>query len=687
MQNIFVEFLPPWIETGNQPAFYDKESGTVLQQTARMYAKVNEVIQSVNNQNETIADYINQFNELHDYVHDYFDNLNVQEEINQKLDNMAMDGSLTLLIKSYIDPIQEEFETEINQTLEQTTTAQNTRITSVEHLVGSAVSGTPLVVSSTDDMTDTNRIYVNSTNGHWYYYDGSVWQDAGTYQATAIDNQSVDTNNLVSPLQTQLNQNIVDVSDELDVLEGYYVSAGGNRNANRNYGLYGPFDAEEGDIITFSAQGESTSICLLGFAQDMNFDAAPYFATPLIASDGNSPVTITHTCEYTGKYFISSKLSYGVPKLFIYKKAVKDDDSYKIKSKFINNIIIDSDTYPETSITPDKYVSYTNGTVNVYASGVYSVTDAIEVTPSSRITLESKVPTFKRGAVDLAGYAFYDKDNHYISGVQMPVNTQSVTMNVPKTAKYVRLTLTKIMLNNGYVLYYTDLFTELKARTEQNVSNEDITKGLCDNCVFIGDSLTVGQYYTSDSTSYENFYNYPYFLKKLMNINNIEEYAKSGATVSSWWTRFADNITAENSIYFVWLGTNSTLTDTIDTDCVGNDYTQYANTETGNFGKILQKINSLNGNKIVLINLFSTVGNLTTNNTVIEKLKDRFNALTVVNMYQTDITDRIYHTASNGYYNKVHFNNRGNNKIAQMIRDTLAKYMETNNIEMFKQKS
>ena len=28
MENIFVEFLPPWVETGLQPAFYDKEDVT-----------------------------------------------------------------------------------------------------------------------------------------------------------------------------------------------------------------------------------------------------------------------------------------------------------------------------------------------------------------------------------------------------------------------------------------------------------------------------------------------------------------------------------------------------------------------------------------------------------------------------------------------------------------------------------
>jgi hypothetical protein len=106
MENIFVEFLPPWVETGLQPAFYDKESGTVLQQTARMYARVNMLIRMFNklskNTKETVENYINQFNELHNYVHDYFDNLDVQEEINNKLDAMVEDGTLQEIITSYI---------------------------------------------------------------------------------------------------------------------------------------------------------------------------------------------------------------------------------------------------------------------------------------------------------------------------------------------------------------------------------------------------------------------------------------------------------------------------------------------------------------------------------------------------------------------------------------------------------
>lgn len=102
MENIFIDFLPPWVETGLQPAFYDKESGTVLQQTARMYAKMNELIKGINTQNSTIAEYITKFNELHDYVYDYFDNLDVQEEINNKLDEMAESGQLAQIIAQFL---------------------------------------------------------------------------------------------------------------------------------------------------------------------------------------------------------------------------------------------------------------------------------------------------------------------------------------------------------------------------------------------------------------------------------------------------------------------------------------------------------------------------------------------------------------------------------------------------------
>lgn len=118
MENIFIALLPPWVETGLQPAFYDKESGTVLQQTSRMYAKVNELIASYNKFaqdlteqqeefedkiDEIVNEYIGKFEELYTYVHDYFDNLDVQAEVNNKLDAMVEAGTLQEIVADYLN--------------------------------------------------------------------------------------------------------------------------------------------------------------------------------------------------------------------------------------------------------------------------------------------------------------------------------------------------------------------------------------------------------------------------------------------------------------------------------------------------------------------------------------------------------------------------------------------------------
>lgn len=102
----FINFLPPWVETTIQPAFYDKESGTVLQQTARMYAKVNQLIRHFNDLSketkETVEEYIAKFVELKDFVDTYFENLDVQEEINNKLDEMVESGEFQELVGEYL---------------------------------------------------------------------------------------------------------------------------------------------------------------------------------------------------------------------------------------------------------------------------------------------------------------------------------------------------------------------------------------------------------------------------------------------------------------------------------------------------------------------------------------------------------------------------------------------------------
>lgn len=64
---------------------------------------LNKVITNNNIQNETVTNLYNAFVALKDYVDNYFDNLDVQDEINNKLDEMAQDGTLEDIVKDYLN--------------------------------------------------------------------------------------------------------------------------------------------------------------------------------------------------------------------------------------------------------------------------------------------------------------------------------------------------------------------------------------------------------------------------------------------------------------------------------------------------------------------------------------------------------------------------------------------------------
>lgn len=154
---------------------------------------------------------------------EYFDNLDVQEEINKKLDIMAEDGSLTVLIKNYIDPIYQQYENEINDQIN----IQNNNINNINSKVNSVASGSPSGVYNTlNDLETANpdhsKIYLVLEDGKWYYYNNS-WIAGGIYQSATLDDNSIsyeklDTllketnpfNNLFEPFILNNNLNFVD---------------------------------------------------------------------------------------------------------------------------------------------------------------------------------------------------------------------------------------------------------------------------------------------------------------------------------------------------------------------------------------------------------------------------------------------------------------------------------------------
>lgn len=151
--------------------------------------------------------------------------------------------------------------------------------------------------------------------------------------------------------------------------------------------------------------------------------------------------------------------------------------------------------------------------------------------------------------------------------------------------------------------------------------------GMYDNMTFIGDSLTWSQVYLTiePKETRQAYRPYPKIVAELSGAE-YEILASPGDTASQAWTRNSSKIVSKtNNINIVYLGTNGGLTDTITTDCPSDGaIDDYADTNTGCYGKILKKIYDL-GQKAILIKIYDTGGDLEVTNSVIEQFGERFN--------------------------------------------------------------
>ena len=80
----------------------DFDALTTYQLISKVVEYLNKVIKSQNTLVDNVNNLSSAFQQLHDYVEHYFENLDVQEEINNKLDQMAEDGTLQEIITAYI---------------------------------------------------------------------------------------------------------------------------------------------------------------------------------------------------------------------------------------------------------------------------------------------------------------------------------------------------------------------------------------------------------------------------------------------------------------------------------------------------------------------------------------------------------------------------------------------------------
>ena len=224
----------------------------------------NTVIPTVNNNGEAVEELQNLYIELKSYVDNYFENLDVQEEINNKLDEMAESGQLESIIAAYLS------------------------------LAALFVYDTALDLAAATNLSDGSSAYIL---GKTTYNDGK----GAFYKIREITiSDVVDGDNIIGITATDdlvaeklpnyyVNKNTEDIATNaenintnatnislLNCLDPYYseITYSYNRANNTNYYLVDiPFEDSEGDEIPFEliAAGENISPLDKSHIEDSNF--------------------------------------------------------------------------------------------------------------------------------------------------------------------------------------------------------------------------------------------------------------------------------------------------------------------------------------------------------------------------------------------------------------------------------
>ena len=168
------------------------------------------------------------------FVPNYFENHDVQQEINNKLDAMAADGSLAALIQ----PLFDEYKTEIDGIVSDQNTSISNQNTKISILEGRMDEFSTLTDGSTTGDAELADARVS--------YTGYTYPNAGD----AVRGQTLANHNAI--LQTLMQP---EVEETITTVAGYYKNTGFVSNASFEAAEYIP---TPGDAIRISCSGNST---------------------------------------------------------------------------------------------------------------------------------------------------------------------------------------------------------------------------------------------------------------------------------------------------------------------------------------------------------------------------------------------------------------------------------------------
>lgn len=267
------------------------------------------------------------YTELQNYVNNYFSTLDVQAEINNKLDTMAKDGSLTNLIKAYIDPLVNE---------------QNNKITVLENRMNTFTSLPDGSTSGDAELIDI-RVPANGFNNDAPYptagdavrgQSGALKKDLSEIfekSFTWVDNIMFNCNGYLDTLIDTFSSAKIDVS----AFNGFRIYITTYTAFNGTYGFYDePFNEKNKPIKWKSEKNADYKI----YSYD---DIVPYGAKWLFVS---CKTTNKNAFEFRYESILNKILVDNVDKNFLFTKfltpvvTIVDDDTKKGSFSIVKEI-------------------------------------------------------------------------------------------------------------------------------------------------------------------------------------------------------------------------------------------------------------------------------------------------------------------------------------------------------------
>ena len=383
----------------------------------------------------------------------------------------------------------------------------NTDITRLTNQISSLENGNPIPVSSISEMTDTTKTYVNTTDGHWYYYDGTEWADGGIYQAVVI---SPDDPEIVS-INNKLDYGI----DEHNILLKNY-RYGNKNNLTLNLSTGGLTDNNGVIAISSSSSYYNTMINCNGNrvyrinTKTSTSNTYPYYAYS-VDLDGKINGSYLHKrnkASYLNEVIILPKYT---DKLYIMTSSAIGELTVE---EYIN---IPYDNY----ITPINLLDYSS--LNKYAY-YDSSTDTFKVSSSSFATefipCNANDVLYFNTNVANKYISYFDSDFNYISRTLVSVDND---ITVPTSTTVPNNSSIKYFNINYSTSENEQMITKYMTPQSYIPFNEKILTNFADKKFM----------YLGDSISFKELRWITTFNANLM-ITNYENYAVSGAHIKDY---------------------------------------------------------------------------------------------------------------------------------------------------------